>query len=64
MPSGSVLTADSDGVHMDGRDFARVHMRDFLSGLSRRAEKRDATMVEYKRRSLSANGSRMPMNRS
>jgi pyruvate decarboxylase len=49
MPSGSVLTADSDRVHMDGHDFARVRMRDFLSGLARRAEKRDATMVEYKR---------------
>ena len=30
MPSGSVLTADSERVYMDGHDFAQVRMRDFL----------------------------------
>ena len=49
MPSGSVLIADSDRVYMDGHDFGQVHLHDFLSGLARRAEKRDATMIEYRR---------------
>jgi indolepyruvate decarboxylase len=49
MPSGDILTADNDRVYLDGHDFAGVHLRDFLSGLARNAEKRDATMVEYKR---------------
>ena len=49
MPSGSVLTADVGRVHFEGHDFARVRLRDFLSGLARQAEKREATMAEYKR---------------
>jgi pyruvate decarboxylase len=48
-PTGSVFTADDERVYMDGYDFARVRHRDFLSGLARRAEKREATMVEFKR---------------
>jgi pyruvate decarboxylase len=49
MPTGSVLTADSERVYLDGHNFARVRLRDFLSGLARKTEKREATMVEYKR---------------
>ena len=50
MPSGGgVLTADQNRVYLDGYDFGRVHLRDFLAGLARKVEKRDATMVEYKR---------------
>jgi TPP-dependent 2-oxoacid decarboxylase len=39
--------SDNERVYLDGHDFARAHLRDFLSGLARRAEKREATMVEY-----------------
>ncbi len=50
MPTGpSVLTADQNRVHFDGHDFGGVKLRDFLSGLARKVEKRDATAVEYKR---------------
>jgi indolepyruvate decarboxylase len=49
MPAGSILIADNGRVHLDGHDFGRVHLRDFLSGLARKTEKRDATMVEYNR---------------
>ena len=49
MPTGSILTADNERVYLDGHDFARVRLRDFLSRLARKAERRDATMVEYKR---------------
>ena len=50
MPSGGgVLTADQNRVYLDGYDFGRVHLRDFLAGLARKVEKRGATMVEYKR---------------
>jgi indolepyruvate decarboxylase len=49
MPSGRILTADTDRVYLDGHDFSRVHLRDFLAGLARKTERRDATMVEYKR---------------
>jgi pyruvate decarboxylase len=50
MPSGpNVLTADQHCVYMAGHDFTRVHLRDFLSALARKVEKRDATMVEYRR---------------
>jgi pyruvate decarboxylase len=49
MPTGSILVADSERVYLDGHDFARVRLRDFLSGLARKVEKREATMVEYKR---------------
>jgi pyruvate decarboxylase len=49
MPSGSILTADNDRVFLDGHDFDQVRLREFLSGLARKTEKREATMVEYKR---------------
>jgi pyruvate decarboxylase len=50
MPSGSgVLTADTNRVYLDGHDFSRIHLRDFLSGLAGKVQKRDATAVEYKR---------------
>jgi indolepyruvate decarboxylase len=50
MPTGpSVLTADQNRVHFDGYDFGGFKLRDFLSGLAREVEKRDATAVEYKR---------------
>lgn len=50
MPSGAgVLTADQNRVCLDGHDFGRIHLRDFLSGLPRKVRKRNATMVEYRR---------------
>ena len=50
MPSGAgVLTADQNRVYFDGHDFGRVHLREFLSGLARKVQTRDATMSEYKR---------------
>ena len=50
MPSGAkVLTADTNRVYLDGHDFSRIRLRDFLSGLAGKVQKRDATAVEYKR---------------
>jgi indolepyruvate decarboxylase len=50
MPSGpGVLTADPNRVRLEGHDFSRVRLRDFLPALARAVEKRDATMVEYER---------------
>jgi pyruvate decarboxylase len=50
MPSGAgVLTADQHRVYLEGHDFGRVHLRDFLSGLARKVQKQPATMVEYQR---------------
>ena len=50
MPSGpSVLTADLHRVHIDGKEFSGIHLRDFLSTLAHKVEKRDATMIEYAR---------------
>ena len=50
MPSGAgVLTADQHRVYLEGHDFGRIHLRDFLSGLAREVQKRTATMVEYQR---------------
>lgn len=50
MPSGpNLLTADPERVHLAGHDFGCIHLRDFLAALSRKVEKRDATMVEYAR---------------
>jgi pyruvate decarboxylase len=50
MPSGvGVMNADSNRVYFDGHDFGRIHLRDFLSTLAGVVEKRDATMVEYRR---------------
>ena len=43
MPSGpGVLTADLKRVHLEGHDFSQIHLRDFLSALARKVEKRDA----------------------
>ena len=50
MPSGGdVLTADQNRVYLDGYDFGRIHLRDFLAGLARKVEKREATAVEFRR---------------
>jgi pyruvate decarboxylase len=49
VPEVGILTADTDRVFLDGHDFARVRLGDFLSGLARVVEKREATMVEYAR---------------
>jgi pyruvate decarboxylase len=50
MPSGAgVLTADQYRVCLEGHDFGRIHLRDFLSGLAGKVQKRPATMVEYQR---------------
>src|SRR5271166_5900207 len=50
MPSGAgVLTADQNRVYFDGHDFSGIHLREFLSGLARKVQKRDATMIEYNR---------------
>ena len=50
MPSGdNVLTADMDRVKVNGSDFGCVRLRDFLSGLARTVEKRDASRVQYDR---------------
>ena len=50
MPSGGdVLTADQNRVYLDGYDFGRIHLRDFLAGLARKVQKREATAVEFKR---------------
>ena len=50
MPSGpGVLTADLKRVHLEGHDFSQIHLRDFLSALARKVEKRDASMIEYAR---------------
>ncbi|MBV8179344.1 MAG: alpha-keto acid decarboxylase family protein [Mycobacterium sp.] len=44
-----LLTVDTDSVSLEDEHFGRVRLRDFLSGLARKVEKRDATMIEYKR---------------
>ena len=50
MPSGpGILTADMTSVQMAGHHFSQIHLRDFLSALARKVEKRDATMIEYGR---------------
>ncbi|TRU37780.1 MAG: alpha-keto acid decarboxylase family protein [Microcystis aeruginosa Ma_MB_F_20061100_S20] len=50
MPSGpTVLTANKDSVKFDGYHFSGIHLRDFLSCLARKVEKRDATMAEFAR---------------
>src|SRR5580693_10790463 len=50
MPSGGdVLTADQNRVYLDGYDFGRIHLRDFLAGLARKVQKREAAAVEFKR---------------
>jgi pyruvate decarboxylase len=50
MPSGpGVLTADINRVHLGEHNFSGIHLRDFLAALARRVEKRDSTVVEYRR---------------
>jgi pyruvate decarboxylase len=50
VPSGpNVLNADFDRVYFDGHDFSRVRLREFLSALARAVQKRDATMIQYRR---------------
>ncbi|MBC7787792.1 MAG: alpha-keto acid decarboxylase family protein [Methylophilaceae bacterium] len=44
-----VLIADPHRVYMEGYDFSRIHLRDFLSGLAHKVEKKEATMVEFAR---------------
>jgi pyruvate decarboxylase len=49
-PSGpGLLTADPHRVAMDGHEFGRIHLRDFLSALARHVGKRKETMTEYAR---------------
>jgi pyruvate decarboxylase len=49
-PTGpGVLTADQNHVHMEGHEFSRIHLRDFLSALACKVEKRDASMIEHAR---------------
>jgi indolepyruvate decarboxylase len=48
MPTAAI-TADQHRVQMEGRDFSRIRLRDFLSALTNVVEKRDATMIEYRR---------------
>jgi pyruvate decarboxylase len=50
MPNGpGTLTADQKRVHLDGHHFSRIHLRDFLQALARKVERRDMTMIEYRR---------------
>ncbi|MEZ7500817.1 thiamine pyrophosphate-binding protein [Flavobacterium sp. Arc3] len=50
MPEGpNVLIADQKNVRMLGHDFSDLHLRDFLSALASKVEKKPATMVEYER---------------
>jgi pyruvate decarboxylase len=50
MPSGpNVLLIDQNNTQMHGYDFSRVHMRDVLSGLALKVEKRTASMSEFDR---------------
>lgn len=50
MPSGpTVLNANKDSVKFDGYHFSGIHLRDFLSCLAQKVEKRDATMAEFAR---------------
>lgn len=49
-PSGpGVLTADQNRIHVDGHEFGRIRLRDFLSALARKVEKRGETMIEFAR---------------
>jgi pyruvate decarboxylase len=45
----NTLEVDFDRVQMPGHSFSGIHLRDFLTALARKVEKRDATMVEYNR---------------
>jgi pyruvate decarboxylase len=49
-PAGArVLTADFDHVSFLGADFSRVRLADFLSGLAKKVQRNDTTMIEYGR---------------
>ncbi len=48
MPTAAI-TADQHRVQMEGHDFSRIRLRDFLSALTNVVEKRDTTMIEYRR---------------
>lgn len=49
-PGGpGLMVVDPDRVQMDGHEFSRVRLPDFLSSLARSVEVRDATMVEFER---------------
>ncbi|MBV8444140.1 MAG: pyruvate decarboxylase, partial [Hyphomicrobiales bacterium] len=43
------MTADVNRVSFEGHDFGPIHLRDFLAALARKVEKRDSSMVEYRR---------------
>ena len=50
MPHGpGVMVADQNSVRFEGHDFSQIHLRDFLSALAKKVEKRNATMIEYAR---------------
>jgi len=49
LPRASMLIADEGHVDLEGHHFGRIHLGDFLSGLARRVEKRQATMIEFER---------------
>ena len=50
MPNGAgALMADQNRVYLEGCDFGRIYLRDFLSGLARKVQRRDATTAEYER---------------
>ncbi|MDR3406881.1 MAG: thiamine pyrophosphate-binding protein [Methylovirgula sp.] len=50
MPSGpNVLIADDGHIQLAGLDYSQVRLDAFLSGLAARIERRDATLIEYRR---------------
>ncbi|TYC10585.1 alpha-keto acid decarboxylase family protein [Bizionia gelidisalsuginis] len=50
LPEGAnVLIADQKHISLQGYDFSNLHLRDFLSALAAKVEKKTATMVEYDR---------------
>ena len=50
IPHGpGVMVADQNSIRFEGHDFSQIHLRDFLSALAKKVEKRNATMIEYAR---------------
>jgi indolepyruvate decarboxylase len=50
MPHGpGVMVADQNSIRFEGHDFSQIHLRDFLSALAKKVEKRNATTIEYAR---------------
>jgi pyruvate decarboxylase len=50
LPAGPrILSADFDHVSFPGKDFSRVRLVDFLSGLAKRVTRNNTTMIEYAR---------------